>query len=162
MVVLRCNYLSFQTLAFSTLALASRPVKAMRSVPTTPIIFELFTKPTFVIVIFMTMRRREMITRWARKIIVEMAILAVRVVVVVSKRMITNIVVIGQAKKMVVRILGMLNQSREFMIYVLSFMIDELFMTVEGLWIYLFVFALVLRYEKWVRVGIRIRKRRSR
>ena len=100
----------------------------------------------------------------------ETAILAMRVVVVIFEMMIANIVVlvyarivvIGRARKLVMRIVGMLNRSRELVVYMLSLAIHELFVTVEFVWVFVFVFALVLRNGKWVRVGIRIRKGRSR
>ena len=124
----------------------------------TPILFELFTRPTFVIVVSVIVRRRIMIPRWARKVIVETAILVVRVFVVVFKMMIANIVVlmyarivvIARARKLVMRIVGMLNRSRELVVYILSLTIHELFVTVEFVWVFMLVFALVLRNGKWV------------
>ena len=52
----------------------------------------------------------------------------------------------------------MLNQRREFVVYMLCFMSHELFVIVEVVRIFVFVFALVLEHGRWVRVGIKIKK----
>ena len=56
----------------------------------------------------------------------------------------------------------MLNRRREFVVYMLCFMSHELFVIVEVVRIFVFVFALVLEHGRWVRVGIKIKKRQSR
>ena len=159
-------------LTIGALALATRPVKAVRPMLATPVLFKLFTRTPFVIVVSVVVRRRIMITRWARKVIVETAILAVRVAVMIVKMMIANMVVlmhvrivfIRRTREIFMRIVGMLMRSREFVVYMVAPMIHELFVTVEVVWIFVFMFALVLRNGEWVGVGvgIRIRKRQSR
>ena len=81
----------------------------------TPIIIKFYTRSPFVIVVSVIVRRKIMVARRTRKGVVEMAILAVRVVVTVYKAMIARIVVlvharivvIGRAGKIIMRIVGM-------------------------------------------------------
>ena len=84
------------------MALASRPVKVVEPIILTPILFNLFTRPTFVMVISVIVSRRVIITWKARKAIVETAIDAVRVVVLVSTAMIANRAVLVHARIVVI------------------------------------------------------------
>lgn len=85
--------------SLGTPAVASRPVKGGRPILLTPILSKLFTRPPFMIVVSIIVRRR-MITSRVRKVIVEGAILAARVVVMVVKTLIGNIVVLMHARKL--------------------------------------------------------------
>ena len=66
-------------------------------------------------------------------------------VIVRRRTMIANTVALMRSRKIVMRMVGMLLQSREFVVYMLPFTIHDFFVTVEVVWMFVFMFALLLR-----------------